>query len=112
MEVRPGELLTARWEGDTSIDGLHELLNQTVVIEGTGIFRPSGSLLRVDADAIARATQEDEFFRALPFATRDRDVAKLARLRPGEASVYARIKGSLAGDESDEEFEAALAALR
>lgn len=112
MEVRHGELLTARWEGDTSIESLHDLLNQTVVIEGTGIFRPSGSLLRIDADAVARATPADEFFRRVPFAYRDRDSTKLARLKSGEASVYARLRGSLRGDESDEDFEAGLATLR
>jgi hypothetical protein len=112
IEVQPGELLTARWEGDGSIDGLHDLLNQTVVIEGTGIFRPSGSLLRIDADAIARATAADEFFRRLPIASPERDFANLARLKPGEASVYARLRGAFAGDDSDEDYEASLATVR
>lgn len=112
VEVQPGELLTARWEGDAAIESLHGLLNQTVVLEGTGVFRPSGSLLRMDADAIAPATTDDEFFRRLPFAYRDRDFTKLARLKSGEASVYTRLRGALSGDDSDEEFEASLAALR
>ena len=61
---------------------------------------------------VGRATAEDEFFRRVPFASRDRDVAKLAWLKSSEASVYGRLRGSLAGDESDEEFEASLATLR
>ena len=112
LEVSQGELATARWEGDSAIESLHDLLNQNVVIEGKGIFRPSGSLLRIDADAIARATPADEFFRRVRSAFRDRDATKLARLKPGEASVYARLRGSLAGNESDEDFEASLTTLR
>ena len=113
IEVRPSELVTIRWESaDSSIDSLHDLLNQVVVVEGIGIFRPSGSLLRIDADAIARAGSSDEFFRTIPLAKGIRDHAKLARLKPGEPSVYARLRGSLAGPESDEEFEAGLAELR
>ena len=37
---------------------------------------------------------------------------EIARLRPGEKSVYAKILGSIPAEESDEEFEAAVAALR
>lgn len=112
LEARPGELVTARWEGSEPIQSLHNLFDHQVVVEGTGIFRPSGSLLRIDADAIAIATGADEFFRKMPVAAGERDYARLARLKPGEPSVYARLRGSLAGDESDEDFEAGLAALR
>jgi len=47
----------------------------------------------------------------LPTGVLDRDFAKLAQLRPGEKSVYARILGSIPGEESDEEFAAAVEAL-
>jgi hypothetical protein len=113
LEINRGELLTVRWEGsDSSIDSLHDLLNQTVVVEGDGVFRPSGSLLRIDADAIARATAADDFFRRMPYATGKRDYAKLTRLKPGEQSAYARLRGTLCGDESDEEFETGLTVIR
>jgi hypothetical protein len=48
----------------------------------------------------------------LPEGTIERDYNQAVRLRAGEPSVYARILGSIPGEESDEEFEAALAALR
>jgi hypothetical protein len=69
-------------------------------------------LLRIDADAIAPASPNDEFFRAIPSAQKRRDYQKSARLKPGEPSVYARLRGSIPSEESDEEFEAALATLR
>jgi hypothetical protein len=112
LEVKSGEFVTALWEGDAPVESLREFFNRDVVIEGIGVFRPSGSLLRIDADAIAPATSQDEFFRSIPTGTVQRDYHQLARLKPGEKSVYAQLRGSLAGDDSDEEFEAALAALR
>lgn len=112
LDVRPGEIVTALWEGQNPVETLREYFNRDVVVEGLAIFRPSGSMLRIDADAIAAASSQDEFFRGVPTGTVQRDYHKLARLRVGEKSAYAQLRGSLAGEESDEEFEAALAALR
>jgi hypothetical protein len=112
LHLRPAVVVTALWEGQQPVETLTEFFDRDVVIEGVGVFRPSGSLLRIDADAIAPARAEDEFFRELPEGLVERDYRTLVRLRPGEASAYARILGSIPAEESDEEFEAALAALR
>ena len=112
LHVQPGAILTALWEGKQPVETLTEFFNRDVVIEGAGVFRPSGSLLRIDADAIALARAEDEFFRQIPEGVVERDYRTLVRLRPGESSVYARLFGCIPAEESDEEFEAALAALR
>lgn len=98
LDVRAGEMVTARWEGEQAVETLREFFNKDVVIEGLGVFRPSGGLLRVDADAIAPASP--------------RDYHKLARLKPGEQSAYLQLLGSLKGDETDEEFETEVARLR
>ena len=112
LDVRPGEMVTALWDGEEPLETLREFFNRDVVIEGVGVFRPSGSLLRIDADAIAAASPQDEFFRRVPSAVARRDYRKLARLKPGEKSAYAQLRGWLSSDESDEEFNAAVAALR
>jgi hypothetical protein len=112
VDVKPGEIVTALWEGDEPVESLREFFNRDVVIEGIAVFRPSGSLLRIDAEAIAPASSQDEFFRGIPTGVVQRDYHKRARLRPGEKSAYAQLRGSLAGGESDEEFQAALATLR
>lgn len=112
LEVRPGEIVTAVWEGTATVDSLKDFFNRDVIIEGLGVFRPSGTLLRVDADAIAQASTLDDFFRRVPRGTVERDYHKLARLKPGEKSAYAQLLGSIPAGESDEDFEAALAALR
>ena len=87
------------------------LFNKDVVCEGLGVFRPSGSLLRVDADVIAPASERDEFFRQAPVAAARSDVARGARLRSGEPSVYAGFLGSLPKEETDEDFANAIEAM-
>ena len=111
LELRPGVVVTAVWEGKAPVDTLHEYFNREVVVEGAGIFRPSGGLLRIDADAIAPASLQDNFFRETPTASVLKEAIKAARLRPGEKSAYAAILGAIPTEESDEEFAAAVEAL-
>ncbi len=112
LHLRPGEIVTALWTGTKSLEEFKDSFNRDVVVEGLGVFRPSGTLLRIDAEALLPATSQDEFFRQLPEGIIERDYSQAVRLRAGEPSVYARILGSIPAEESDEEFEAALAALR
>lgn len=114
IEVRPGEVVTALWERDESIEQYHELLNKDVVLEGIAVFRPSGTLLRIDADLIAPASAQEDFFRQVPRAPLARDYQKAVRLRPSDPSPYLQLRGCMPPepDESNEDFEAALAAFR
>ena len=111
LEVKPGVIVSGIWEGEGHVDSLTEFFNRDVVVEGLAVFRPSGSLLRVDVRAIAGAGLADEFFRAVPSGLVTRDAARAARLHSGEASAYARIPGRIPAEESDEEFLAAVEAL-
>ena len=65
LDVRPSEIVTALWDGEEPVETLREFFNRDVVVEGVGVFRPSGSLLRVDADAIVpprlKTSSFDEF---------------------------------------------------
>ena len=114
VEVKPGQVVTALWERDEPIETYRELFNTDVVVEGLAIFRPSGSLLRLDADLIAPATMQEEFFRQIPSAAVSRDYQKLARLKPSDRSAYQQLRGwcTAEPDESEQAFEAAIAALR
>jgi hypothetical protein len=111
LQVRPGQYVMARWEGAEPIDSLRALFNREIVVEGAGIFRPSGGLLRIDADAIEMALPSDESFRHVPVAQPRKDFQRLVRLKPREESAYARILGSIPAEESDEEFRAAVEAM-
>lgn len=111
LDVREGVFVTAVWEGLQPVETLKDYFNRDVVIEGSGVFRASGSLLRIDADAIAFAGAQDEFFRQLPAALAAPEYEALARLRPGERSPFNRILGSIPAEETDEEFAAAVEAF-
>lgn len=111
LDTGQGNVVTALWEGDTSVEAFKDYFNQDVVIEGMAVFRPSGALLRVDASAIAPASARDDFFRMVPSGDLVQDFQRIARLRPGEKSVYAQILGGIPAEESDEEFTAAVEAM-
>jgi hypothetical protein len=111
LDVKEGVFVTAVWEGLQPVESLKDYFNRDVVLEGAGIFRASGSLLRIDADAIAFAGSQDEFFRQLPAALAASDYEAMARWRPGERSPFNRILGSIPAEESDEEFAAAVEAF-
>lgn len=111
LDVKEGVFVTAVWEGLQPVEALKEYFNRDVVIEGAGVFRASGTLLRIDADAITIASTQDDFFRRLPVAIATPEYEAANRLRPGERSPYGRILGSISGEESDEEFAAAVEAF-
>lgn len=111
LHVVSGGVVTAIWEGEESLEQFAPLFNKDVVCEGRGVFRPSGTLLRIDADALAPASERDEIFRHAPIAQANTDPARAARLRLGEPSVYAGFLGSIPPEETDEEFAAAVDAL-
>lgn len=109
--MQPGVVISALWEGEASVDSLKNYFNRDVVIEGQAVFRPSGKLLRIDAQAIEAATANDNFFRTVPTGVAHQDIRRVARLRPTEDSVYARILGRIPAEESDDDFIAAIEAM-
>jgi hypothetical protein len=111
IHVESGAVVTALWEGKDPIDELRLLLNRNVVCEGMGVFRPSGTLLRIDADAVAEAQAGDAGFAVVPRAARVGDITRQLRLKLGEASVYGEFLGSVPAEESDEAFAAAFEAM-
>ncbi len=111
IHVAGGAVVTALWDGKEPIDELRLLLNRDVICEGVGVFRPSGTLLRIDADAVAAAGASDAGFAVVPRAARIGDIKRQLLLRSGEASAYAELLGSIPPEESDEEFAAAIEAM-
>lgn len=111
LHVNSGAVVTGIWEGEGALDQFAALFNKDVVCEGIGVFRLSGSLLRIDADALAPATANDDFFRHAPIAHAKVDLFRTARLGQREASAYAGFLASIPAEESDEEFASAVDAL-
>ncbi len=91
---------------------LKDFLSKEVVIEGAAVYRPSGTLLRVDADAIRLSTERDAFFSTVPTPPTARlDWKSLRQVQTGQSGINA-IWGTWDGDESDEDLLAALEEIR
>ena len=110
--VLPGEQrIRAIWTA-TGVVHLKDYLTQDILIEGSAIYRPSGSLLRIDAESILPATQQDMFFAHVPQApTRTLDVGDLYR-RQTEKNGVNTIWATWDGEETEEELLAALEEIR
>jgi hypothetical protein len=92
-------------------DQLAHLFGQRVIVAGTAVFRPSGALLRIEADAIDAAGANDAVWSRLPTPLfRDLDVTTLRQLQGPRSGVNAII-GRWPGDETDDEVAAALREL-
>jgi len=90
---------------------LAELFGQPVVVSGIAVFRPSGSLLRIEADAIDAAGSDAAVWARVPAPLfRVMDSASLRQPQGPRSGVNAVI-GNWPGDESDDEIAAALQEL-
>ena len=104
-EEAPGVLVA----GDIG-DSL-DLFNQEVTVYGKAVYRPSGRLLRIDADEIVPATDKDRFFAKIPHGIPPSgDARRATREQPAKRGIAAII-GKWPGEETDEEVEAALRRL-
>lgn len=110
LVLEDGVAVTAVWSMDGIVD-LASFIDRQVVIEGLAEFRPSGALLRVDADAIRLAASGDAAFSVLPLPERQPNYQQVATvIRPGHKPYFA-IYGLIPADESDEEFTADVEAM-
>ncbi len=88
------------------VEQLETLRNQSITIDGTAVFLPSGQLVRVEAEAFRVATDADRFFNKLPKVTNLPSTLFATGLR--NAAALREIFGRWPGDETDEQIEAAL----
>lgn len=96
-------------EGD--IEQIGSLLNRRVLVLGQAVYRPSGRLLRVDAEEIILPTGQEAFFSAIPKPVRKQfDLRETVREQQRKLGVAA-IFGKWPGEETDEEIEQALKEL-
>lgn len=90
---------------------LAELFGQSVVVSGTAVFRPSGSLLRIEAEAVEPAGSDSAAWARVPVPLFQVMDAPSFRQPQGPRSGVNAIIGRWPGDESDEEIAAALREL-
>ncbi|MCE5229409.1 hypothetical protein LLG95_07410 [bacterium] len=98
-----GDRVRAVWV-PKAVVALKEYMGKSVLIEGYAVFRPSGSLLRVDAEAISLATKRDVFFSKLPTPDPTRLRVEDVRHRQTIKTGYNAIAGTWPGDETIEDL--------
>jgi len=95
-------------EGDPAL--LQHHFGKEITVFGKAIYRPSGSLLRIDAQEFLETGEGRRFFSSIPEAmsTPARAERRAQPARRGVAAFF----GTWPGEESDEELLAALGELR
>ena len=94
------------------LSDLAGLFGKPVLVSGTVKFRPSGSVLRVEADRIEPASADDvAVFSSAPAPLVDDLDPDAGRLPLGRWSGMAAVIGQWPGDETDDQILAALAEL-
>ena len=99
------------WTGE-DMNPLSENFGKYVVAEGQAVFRPSGSLLRLEAEAIRVSVEEDRFFSKLPLGTSEITFAQQIKRPQMESSGASAVFGRWPGDETEEEILTALREMR
>jgi hypothetical protein len=96
---------------DAEFAKLIQLVGKDVLVLGKAVYRPSGKVLRIDAEDVFQAGERDQFFSALPKPKRRRfdlrEVLKAQQHKKGIAAIF----GKWPGTETDEEVMQALKEL-
>jgi hypothetical protein len=101
----PGVLV----QGD--VRKLQGFLGCPVTVYGTAVYRPSGRLLRIDADEIVQASEQDRFFTTIPPGIPPLGCSKQSLKEQAARGGLAAIVGKWPGDETDEQVQEALRRL-
>lgn len=94
------------------IEALSKYLNKKVVIVGKAVYRPSGSVLRIDAQHVEEDSGESPVFSRLPPPMTRSPIIPRPRLTQTGKTGVAGFFGIWPGDESDEELLALLKEVR
>lgn len=94
------------WEEE--LGSILTLLGRQVVVDALAVFRPSGSLLRIEAGAMEEAGADDAYFSKMPKATRTRVDLRAVRQTQAANTGLAAVYGKWPGAESEDELLAAL----
>lgn len=107
LSLADGSRLRGAWASD-DIEPLRELWGRDVLIEGRVQFRPDGTALGIEAEAIRIAGPSDSIWSKLPKGKKSLKSWKTQPLSPAERNPLDLIVGQYPGDETDDEFLALL----
>lgn len=110
VKLESGEELGGVFLGG-DIKELGSLLDKRVVVAGQVIYRPSGRMLRVDADRVVSGEGEAAIWSQIPSSVERPLPTQKLHKRQGPKSGVATIIGRWPGDETDEQVDEALAEM-
>jgi hypothetical protein len=112
MLLEEGKTVRGVLENGEQIDALKAFLGQTVLVVGKAVYRPSGSLLRVDAQAIGEGTGQPKIFAKIPAPLDHTQPTVRLRISEQAKNGVAGFFGQWPGNETDEELLAMLRDVR
>lgn len=101
-----GTRIRGVWEDD--LGAIIQMLRKQVVVDALAVFRPSGSLLRIEAGAMEAASDDDAYFSKLPMPAPSRTDLRAIRQPQAANTGLAAVYGRWPGDESEAQLLAAL----
>lgn len=99
-------------ESSEDVERLREFFGRRVLVLGKAVYRPSGSLLRVDAHAVEMGEAQPGIFSKVP-PPRNRRIPAPARKAQGQGwAALSGYFGAWPGDETDEQWAEMLLELK
>lgn len=111
LELESGATLRGVLDDRMPIDQLRPLWGELVKVSGTAKFRPSGAVLRIEADDVRAGEGNLALWSAAPRPVLAPLDTRALRRSQGPRSGVSAVFGQWPGDESDEAFEQAISEL-
>ncbi|MBE7493265.1 MAG: hypothetical protein HS108_16100 [Planctomycetes bacterium] len=106
LVVQGAEVACILDHGD--IEALSPLLGSKILVQGNAVFRPSGRVLRIEVDHFERGEGKATLFEKLPQPLAQKLDRRRLQVEQGPRSGINAIFGTWPGDETEEEFLAAI----
>ncbi len=111
LKMTDGTEVRGVLEGDQPIEIVGQRLGQPALVLGRAVYRPSGTLLRIDARAIETGEGQPTLWEKVPPPMNRKP--RIERLKPGEATRWLdSFFGKWPGEETEEDLLEALRELR
>ncbi len=112
LQLDDGSEVHGVLENADEIDQMREFFGKRVLVLGRAIYRPSGSLLRIDAHAIEHGEGQPSIFSRVP-PSRSRRIPQVRKVTAGQGwDSFSSYFGSWPGDETDQEWKEMMLELK
>jgi hypothetical protein len=112
LQLDDGTEVNGVLENADEVDQMREFFDKRVLILGKAIYRPSGSLLRIDAHAIEHGEGQPSIFSRIP-PSLSRRVSQTRKVSAGQGwDSLSSYFGGWPGDETDEQWNEMMLELK